>query len=156
MLALLMVGTVLAFGYAQRLKREPLIIDRVEFRATGATPDGPGRTIFSPNGDCRRDRMTITFRTTRSDRADVEIIKPGGRRIRRLARNRFFKRYRVHRLIWDGRRGDGQVPQTGRFRVRMIMHGEGRVLYLPGWIRLHNHPPRPSACPAGVGQEKRP
>lgn len=147
-LALLAVGTVLAFIYSQRLKREPLVIDRVEFRAAGAAEGGPGRTVFSPNGDCRRDRMGIGFRTTRSDRADVEIIGPGGNPVRTLARDRFFKRYREHRLVWDGRKDNGRVPRTGRFRVRVTMQGEDRVLYLPGRIRLHNFPPRESACPA--------
>ncbi len=145
--AFLMVGTVLAFGYSQRLKREPLVVDRVEFRASGATPDGPRRTVFSPNGDCRRDRMTINFRTTKSDLADVEIIGPGGRPIRTLARGRFFKRYREHRLVWDGRKDSGRVPRTGRFRVRVTMRELERVLYLPGRIRLHNYVPPDSACP---------
>lgn len=146
--ALLAAGTLLAFGYSQRLKREPLIVDRVEFRAVGASPGGVGRTVFSPNGDCRRDRILIIFRTTRSDVADVEIIGPGGRPIRFLARNRFFKRYREHRLIWNGRKNSGHIPRTGRFRVRITMHGEGRELYLPGRIRLHNFPARRSHCPS--------
>ncbi|MDQ2622949.1 MAG: hypothetical protein M3Y45_07935 [Actinomycetota bacterium] len=145
--ALLAVGTVLAFGYSQRLKREPLVVDRVEFVASGATADGPRRTVFSPNGDCRRDRMTINFRTTKTDRADVEIIGPGGRPVRVLARDRFFKRYREHRLIWDGRKDNNRIPKTGRFRVRVTMHGLDRVLYLPGRIRLHNYVPPDSACP---------
>jgi len=149
--ALLAIGTVLAFGYSQRLKREPLVIDRVEFRASGAAPDGPRRTVFSPNGDCRRDRMTISFRTTKSDRADVEIIGPGGNPIRALVRDRFFKRYREHRLAWDGRKDNGRIPRTGRFRVRVTMRGLDRVLYLPGRIRLHNYEPRGSACPAAEG-----
>lgn len=148
--ALLAVGTVLAFGYSQRLKREPLVVDRVEFLATGAAADGPRRTVFSPNGDCRRDRMTINFRTTKSDRADVEIIGPGGRPVRMLVRDRFFKRYREHRLIWDGRKDNGRIPRTGRFRVRVTMHGLDRVLYLPGRIRLHSYVPPDSACPPGV------
>jgi hypothetical protein len=37
---------------------------------------------------------------------------------------------------------------TGKYRVRVTMHGEDRVLYLPGWIRLHKYSPRgASACP---------
>lgn len=155
-LTLLAVGTVLAFVYSQRLKREPLVIDRVEFRAVGAAEGGPGRTVFSPNGDCRRDRILIEFRTTRSDRADVEIIGPGGNPVRTLIRNRFFKRYREHRLVWDGRKDNGRVPRTGRYQVRVTMHGEGRVLYLPGRIRLHNFPPRKSACRDRSGDSPEP
>lgn len=152
-IGLLLVATVAAFGYSQRLKREPLVIDRVEYRVFGLKEDGPLPTVFSPNGDCKRDRMSINFRTTRSDTADVEIIGLGGRAIRTLERDRFFKRYREHTLIWDGKKDDGQVPISSKYRVRVTMHGEDRVLYLPGWIRLHNHPPSgDSACPQAAGQ----
>jgi hypothetical protein len=90
--------------------------------------------------------MTINFRTTRSDHADVDIIGPGAVPIRRLAENRFFKRYREHTLIWDGRKDNGNVPRTNYFRVRVTMRGEDRVLYLPGRIRLHSFSPPDSAC----------
>lgn len=147
---LLLAATVAAFGWSQRLKREPLVIDRVEFRALGVGENGPMPTVFSPNGDCRRDRMTINFRTTKSDTADVEIIGRGGNPIRSLANNRFFKRYREHTLIWDGRKDSGRIPRTGRYRVRVTMHDNDRVLYLPGRIRLHRHVPLAgSACPDG-------
>jgi len=147
-IGLLLVATVAAFGYSQRLKREPLVIDRVEYRVLGFTANGESPTVFSPNGDCKRDRMSINFRTTRSSRADVEIIGLGGNPIRTLARNRFFKRYREHTLIWNGRKDDGRIPMTGKYRVRVTMHDENRMLYLPGWIRLHKYTPRgPSGCP---------
>lgn len=147
-IGLLLVATVAAFGYSQRLKREPLVIDRVEYRVLGFTANGESPTVFSPNGDCKRDRMSINFRTTRSSRADVEIIGLGGNPIRTLARNRFFKRYREHTLVWNGRKDDGFIPRTGKFRVRVTMHDENRMLYLPGWIRLHKYTPRgPSGCP---------
>jgi len=146
--ALLLIATVAAFGWSQRLKREPLVIDRVEYVALGLTANGAAQTVFSPNGDCKRDRMSIHFRTTKSDTADVVIIGRGGNPIRTLARDRFFKRYREHTLIWNGRKDDGRVPMTGKYRVRVTMHGEDRVLYLPGWIRIHKYAPRgKSACP---------
>lgn len=145
---LLIVLTVAAFGWSQRLKREPLVIDRVEYRVLGLKEGGTVPTVFSPNGDCQRDRMSINFRTTKSDTADVEIIGRGGNPIRTLARNRFFKRYREHVLIWDGRKDDGRIPMTGKYRVRVTMHENDRVLYLPGWIRLHKYAPREaSSCP---------
>ncbi len=150
-IGLLLVLTVGAFGLSQRLKREPLVIDRVTYRALGAGEDDPRRTVFSPNGDCRRDRMVIGFRTTKSDTADVDIIGPGEVLVRRLAEDRFFKRYREHRLVWDGREDNGNVPQSGVFRVRVTMKGLDRVLLLPGRIRLHNFPARESNCGAPSG-----
>lgn len=143
---LLFVFTIGAFGLSQRLKREPLVIDRVTFIAVGAGENDPKRTVFSPNGDCRRDYMAIGFRTTKSDRADVEIIGPGEIPVRLLAEDRFFKRYREHELIWDGRKDNGNVPRTNTFRVRVTMKGLDRVLYLPGRIRLHKFPAKDSNC----------
>lgn len=150
-IGLLFVLTVGAFGLSQRLKREPLVIDRVSYIARGASEDDEKRTVFSPNGDCRRDLMVIGFRTTKSDTADVDIIGPGETLIRRLAEDRFFKRYREHELVWDGRKDNGNVPQTGAFRVRVTMKGLDRVLYLPGKIRLHDFPAQDSACGAPSG-----
>lgn len=143
---LLFVLTIGAFGLSQRLKREPLVIDRVTFRALGAGENDPKRTAFSPNGDCRRDYMVIGFRTTKSDRADVEIIESGGIPVRLLAEDRFFKRYREHELAWDGRKDNGNVPRANTFRVRVTMKGIDRVLYLPGRIRLQSFPAEDSIC----------
>ena len=150
-IGLLLILTVGAFGLSQRLKREPLVIDRVTYRALGADENDPKRKVFSPNGDCRRDRMVIGFRTTKSDTADVDIIGRGGVLIRRLAEDRFFKRYREHRLVWNGRKDNGNVPQSGVYRVRVTMKGLDRVLDLPGRIRLHNFPARESNCGAPSG-----
>ncbi|MGA7397422.1 MAG: hypothetical protein WBW62_08255, partial [Solirubrobacterales bacterium] len=74
-IGLLFVLTIAAFGWSQRLKREPLVIDRVEFIADGAVTDKI--SVFTPNGDCERDTIAINFRTTKSDDASVEIIGPG-------------------------------------------------------------------------------
>ena len=143
-IGLLFVATVAAFGWSQRLKREPLVIDRVEFVAAGNPEFKP--TVFSPNGDCRRDTIAINFRTTKSDTASVEIMGPNGHPIRELESDRFFKRYREHSLIWDGKKDNGRVPQTERYRVRVTMKDLDRVLYLPGKIRLRKFVPTSSAC----------
>ena len=145
-IGLLLVLTVSAFGLSQRLKREPLVIDRVSYTARGAGDEDPRRNVFSPNGDCRRDLMVIRFRTTKSDTADVDIVGQGEALIRRLAEDRFFKRYREHELVWDGRDDGGNVPPTGPYRVRVTMKGLDRQLDLPGKIRLHNFPAKDSAC----------
>lgn len=143
-IGLLFVATVAAFGWSQRLKREPLVIDRVEFIAAGDPEFKP--TVFSPNGDCRRDTISINFRTTKTDNASVEIIGPGGNPLRELESDRFFKRYREHSLVWDGKKDNGKVPRTDQYRVRVTMKELDRVLYLPGKIRLRNFEPTGSAC----------
>lgn len=146
-IGLLFVATVAAFVWSQRLKREPLVIDRVEFIAVGSPEHKP--TVFTPNGDCRRDTISINFRTTKSDVAKVEIIGPGGNPIRVIESDRFFKRYREHSLEWDGRKDNGRVPRTDQYRVRVTMKDLDRVLYLPGKIRLRNVEPQESACRGG-------
>src|SRR5215510_4843035 len=87
--ALLVVATVAAFAWSQRLKRDPLVLDRVTF-GTAASRS------FTPNGDCRFDRIRIRFRTTVSDTGDVQVVKPGGKLIVTLARNTYLKRYSFH------------------------------------------------------------
>lgn len=132
--ALLVVATVAAFAWSQRLKRDPLVLDRVTF-GTAASP------AFTPNGDCRFDRVRIRFRMTQSDDAVVQVVKPGGKVVITLARDRFLKRYHYFTFYWDGRsRNDGIAPQ-GRYKLRVKLLGEERTLVPPGVIRLHEAPP---------------
>lgn len=156
--ALLVLATVAAFAYAQRLKRDPLVLDRVSF--IGA-PRAKGEEVvhaFTPNDDCRFDRIRIRFRTTISAQGTVQVIKPGGRVVITLARDQFLKRYTFHTYYWDGRQRGGGTAHRGRYKLRVKL-GE-RVLVTPGVIRLHRSPKHPkSHCtaaeshPTGVGKE---
>src|SRR5690349_5153122 len=96
--ALLVLATVAAFAWAQRLKRDPLVLDKVTFVAAPVPrhPDAPRADSFTPNGDCRNDLVRIRFRVTQSDDATVQVVKPGGRVVVTLARERFLKRYHFH------------------------------------------------------------
>ena len=53
--ALLVLATVAAFAWAQRLKRDPLVLDRVTFGT-------PHSRSFTPNGDCVFDVERIRLR----------------------------------------------------------------------------------------------
>jgi hypothetical protein len=142
--ALLVVATVAAFAWSQRLKRDPLVLDRVTFRPV--PPLHPKRTprAFTPNGDCRFDQIRIRFRTTVSDTGDVQVVKPGGRLIVTLARDTYLKRYSFHTFYWDGRtRDDGTAP-PGRYKLRVKLHGQDRTLVPGGVMRLHRAPSRPA------------
>lgn len=144
--ALLVLATVAAFAWSQRLKRDPLLLDHVTFGT-------PASRAFTPNGDCRFDRIRIRFRTTRSDRGTVQVIKPGGRLVVTLARDTFLKRYRFHTFFWDGRtrhRRAGALPLAapGRYKLRVKLLGQDRVLVPPGAIKLHrSQRPPDEACP---------
>jgi|ERR1044072_752955 hypothetical protein len=136
--ALLTVATIAAFAWSQRLKREPLVLDKVKFGT-------PASRAFTPNRDCRLDRIRIRFRVTRSDRANVQVVKPGGKLVVTLARDTYLKRYRFHTYYWDGRvRNDG-IASPGRYKLRVKMLGEDRVLVPGGVMRLHDAPREPVA-----------
>ena len=145
--ALLVLATVAAFAWAQRLKRDPLVLDRVTFIAPPVLhPEDPVES-FTPNGDCHYDKVRIRFRMTQSDDATVQVVKPGGRVMITLARDRFLKRYHFFTFYWDGRtRNDGIAP-PGRYKLRVKLLGEDRVLVPPGAIHLHRSShDRGSAC----------
>jgi hypothetical protein len=137
---LLVVATIGAFAHAQRLKREPLILDRVSF----GTRETHG--AFTPNRDCVNDHGRIRFRITRSDRANVEIVDPDGHLVRVLARDRFLKRYRFFVFHWNGRTEAGGLARPGRYKLELVLLGEDRELTPGGGLRLHRAPPQPSGC----------
>ncbi|HEY1854717.1 MAG TPA: hypothetical protein VGG40_09025 [Solirubrobacterales bacterium] len=137
--ALLVLATLGAFAYAQRVKRDPLVVDRVTFGTEG-------HHAFTPNGDCRNDTIRIRFRTTVSDDANVQIIRPSGHLVLTLAREAFLKRYHFHTYYWNGVEPGGTLAPAGRYKLRVALLGEGRVLVLPGTIHLHRVRPKLSTA----------
>jgi hypothetical protein len=128
--ALLVVATVAAFAYAQRVKRDPLLVDRVGI-------GGKESNSFTP--PCQR--IKLKFRTTTSNDATVEVIRPGGEVVAELARGTFLKRYSYHTFFWDGTDEGGALQPAGRYKLRVILEDEGRSLTAPGTIRLQKVPP---------------
>ncbi|HEX4305541.1 MAG TPA: hypothetical protein VHZ54_05865 [Solirubrobacterales bacterium] len=127
--ALLVVATAAAFAYAQRVKRDPLLLDRVGI-------GGKESNAFMP--PC--GRIKLKFRTTTSNDGTVEVIRPGGEIVAELARHTFLKRYSYHTFFWDGKNEDGVVAPPGRYKLRVILEDEGRSLTAPGTIRLEKVP----------------
>lgn len=136
--ALLVLATLAAFAYAQRVKRDPLVLDRVSFSGAPREKGQPVVHAFTPNADCRLDLMRIRFRTTVSGDGVVQVIKPGGRVVYTLARDEFLKRYTFHTYYWDGRQRGGGTANPGRYKLRVKF--DGRTLVTPGVIRLHPAP----------------
>lgn len=150
--ALLVLATVAAFAWSQRVKRDPLVLDKVRLVAVPILhPKNPVQS-FTPNADCRYDRMRIRFRTTQSDRGTVQVVKPGGKLIVTLARDTYLKRYHFHTYYWDGRtRNDGIAP-PGRYKLRVKLLSQDRVLVPPGTMKLHLARRNPAGhCRAGTG-----
>lgn len=135
--ALLVLATVAAFAWAQRTKRDPLVLDRASLVGVPILHPKEPVHSFTPNGDCRFDRARIRFRTTVSDDGIVQVVKPGGRVVITLARDEFLRRYRFHTFYWDGRQRGGGTARPGRYKLRVKLLGEDRTLVTPGAIRLH-------------------
>ncbi|HEX5714451.1 MAG TPA: hypothetical protein VFX85_14170 [Solirubrobacterales bacterium] len=154
--ALLVLATVAAFAWSQRLKRDPLVLDKVTFVGAPVPrdPDAPRTHSFTPNGDCRNDLLRIRFRVTQSDDATVQVVKPGGRVVYTLARERFLKRYHFHTFYWDGRQRGGGIAPPGRYKLRVKLLGQDRTLVTPGVIRLHRAPQQPSAACKAAGRQR--
>lgn len=147
--ALLVVATIAAFAWSQRLKRDPLILDHVTLLGIQPRPHGEPpltRHSFTPNGDCRFDRVRIRFRMTRSDHATVQVVKPHGRVVVTLARHRYLERYHFFVFWWNGRTRAGAVAAPGRYRLRVELLEEERTLVPPGVVRLRRSPPHGPGC----------
>jgi hypothetical protein len=146
--ALLVLATVAAFAYAQRLKRDPLVLDRVTYiPVPRPNPKAPPVHGFTPNGDCRFDEVRIRFRVTQSDHGTVQVVKPGGRVVITVARDKFLKRYHFHTFYWDGRQRGGGIAAPGRYKLRVKLLGQERNLVPPGTIHLHRAARgQPRAC----------
>ena len=138
--ALLVVATVAAFAYAQRVKRDPQIVDN--FKIAGKSTNS-----FTPAGPCHR-RIRLKFRTTTSNDATVEIVKPGGTVVTTLAENTFLKRYTYHAYHWDGKNEAGVIAPVGPYLMRVLLHDEGRDLTLPGTMHLRAK----GSLPCGEGK----
>ena len=106
-------------------------------------PDAPVVHSFTPNDDCRYDRIRIRFRMTQSDRADVQIVKPGGKLILTLDRNRFLKRYTFFTYYWDGRMRSDGIAEPGRYKLRVKLLGKDRTLVPGNVMKLHRAARRP-------------
>jgi hypothetical protein len=152
--ALLVLATVAAFAYAQRRKRDPLVLDKATYVGVPKIhPKSAPVHSFTPNGDCRFDEIRIRFRVTQSDHGTVQVVKPGGRVVITLARDKYLKRYHFHTFYWDGRQRGGGIAAPGRYKLRVKLLGQERNLVPPGAIHLHRAPSRPGkACAGAPGQ----
>jgi hypothetical protein len=158
--ALLVLATLAAFAYAQRVKRDPLVVDKVSFGVHEKGQSKRVQSTFTPNGDCGHDTIRIRFRTTVSDDGTVQIVEPGGKVVITLARDAFLKRYTFHTYYWNGAQRGGGIAPPGRYKLRVKLLGEGRTLVPPGTIRLHKPPPASGGknsfefCASGIPKDQ--
>jgi hypothetical protein len=155
--ALLVLATVSAFAVAQRLKREPLVLDKLTLR-----PLVNGETVITPNGDGHADVARVRFRLTKSDHGIVQLIDRNDRPVRtftvkilsskgrvtaRLAPGALLPSYKTLGFRWNGRTGFGRPAPTGPYRLRVRLFGEDRTLVPGGRIRVHTLRPASKSGP---------
>jgi hypothetical protein len=131
--AVLVIATFGAFFLASRLKAEPAVL-----------ADLQRLRYFSPNGDGRRDVQRIRFRAELDDRAAVDIVDADGARVRRVEDDLRIRSGRTAVVTWNGRDDDGARAPDGRYRMRLILRGEGRAVLSGKGFELDTRPPDPA------------
>lgn len=126
----LVLATAGAFAQSQRLKTQPLILDKVRLGL------GMRGAVVTPNGDCHGDTIASRFRLTRRDVITVSIVRPDGEHVRTLHESRPLRAYKFFRFWWDGLDDDGKVAYTGPYKVRVQLAEHDRDLVLGGLLRV--------------------
>ncbi|HEX2086777.1 MAG TPA: FlgD immunoglobulin-like domain containing protein [Solirubrobacteraceae bacterium] len=140
--AALVVATFAAFLVAQRLKSTPSVVQRIM-----------GARVFSPNQDSRFDRMRVSFALTKDDEIRAAVVDEDGEVVATIAEDLKCTAWRQQRVSWDGRTDDGRRAPDGRYRIRLTLERQGRVVTLRRTIRLDTTPPRPRVV--DIGPEER-
>jgi flagellar hook assembly protein FlgD len=129
--ALFVLATGGAFFVTQRLKRSTPIVGRVFFYQ-----------YLSPNGDGRKDTVTLRFDLPRAQRVTVSVVDRRGEVVRTLVDDRFLSKG-THPFAWDGRDRNGNVVPDGIYRLRVGLREEGRSVTAPRVLHVDTRPPHP-------------
>lgn len=126
----LLGATAAAFAFTERVKLERSPI-------TGTKVD----RVFSPVCECTRNVAVISFVLRRRGTVTVDMLDTGGKRVRRLVRNREELKGRVS-YTWDGRNDLERIVEEGVYRPRVELEERGRTIVLPNPIRVDVSAPR--------------
>jgi hypothetical protein len=126
----LLVGSVAAFTYTQKLKleRSPIATARFE-------------RWLSPECDCPRATAGLSFLLRERERIDATIVDGDGNFVRTLLAGSELGPGRV-RTKWDGRDEAGRIVPDGEYRVRVRMRDERRTIVIPVDVHVDTVPPR--------------
>jgi hypothetical protein len=126
----LLVGSVAAFTYTQKLKLE-------------RSPVGTARfdRWLSPECGCPRETARLSFRLGERERIDSTIVDGNGDLVRMLLTGAEREPGRV-RLEWDGRDEAGRIVADGDYRVRVRLRDERRTIVIPVEVHVDTVPPQ--------------
>ena len=127
----LLVVSVAAFTYTQKLKLE-------------RSPVGTARFFerwLSPDCECPRETTRLTFQLRERERIDATIVDADGDFVTTLLVGSEQGPGRV-KTEWDGRDEAGRVVSDGDYRVRVRMRDERRTIVIPVEIHVDTVPPR--------------
>jgi flagellar hook assembly protein FlgD len=121
-IGLLLVLSVTTFAATRALRAQDDIVNTVVL-SRKLPPERPAR---------------ISFVLARADgRADVLILTRGGAPVRTLVRGAELEQG-PHTFRWDGTRDDGAPARPGRYRLRVVLGEQDRVIEPPGSIRVRD------------------
>ena len=126
----LLVGSVAAFTYTQKLKLQRSPISTARF----------DRWI-SPECDCPHQTARLSFELRERERIDATIVDGDGNLVATLLAASEEAPGRV-RLAWDGRDNAGRVVPDGDYRVRVRLRDERRTIVIPTEVHVDTVPPR--------------
>lgn len=127
----LLVGSVAAFTYTQKLKLERSPVSTARFFDRW----------LSPECDCDREMSRLTFRLRERERIDATIVDADGDFVRTLLTASEQESGWVE-MDWDGRDEAGRIVPDGDYRVRVRMRDERRTIVIPVELHVDSVPPR--------------
>jgi hypothetical protein len=132
----LLVGSVAAFTYTQRLKLE-------------RSPVGTARfdRWLSPKCDCPRRTARLSFQLRERERIDATMVDGDGNLVKTLLA-RSEQGPGPVRTEWDGRNEAGRIVPDGDYRVRVRLRDERRTIVIP--VEVHVDTVAPQARLLGV------
>jgi hypothetical protein len=132
----LLVGSVAAFTYTQKLKLERSPVGTAHFDRW-----------LSPECDCPHEIARLSFDLGESERIDTTMVDGDGNLVKTFLAGSEQGPGRV-RMVWDGRDEAGRIVPDGDYRVRVRMRDERRTIVIP--VDVHVDTVAPRAVLVGV------
>lgn len=126
----LLVGSVAAFTYTQKLKLERSPVSTARFDRW-----------LSPECGCPGRTARLSFLLRERERIDATIVDGDGSFVKTLLARSEQGPGRV-RTEWDGRDEAGRVVPDGDYRVRVRMRDERRTIVIPVDVHVDTVPPQ--------------